>query len=68
MPFSPEKPEPEPELDTQTSKTYRNQSSHQQPELPELGDPNLQFRISNIEPIAKPNPSPNQKRFNPIKL
>jgi hypothetical protein len=58
---SPKKPEP----DTQTSKTYRNQSSHQQPELPELVAPDSQSRISNLEPVAKPNQSPNPKQPNP---
>jgi hypothetical protein len=56
---------PEPELDTQTSKTYRNQSSTQQPELPELAAPNSQSRISNLKPVTNPNPLPNQKQPNP---
>jgi hypothetical protein len=60
MIFSPKKPEPEP--GATTSKTYRNQSSHQQPELPKLAVQNFKPRTRRkTKPVAKP------KRSNPIK-
>jgi hypothetical protein len=62
MPFSPKKPEPG--LDTQTSKTYRNQSSHQQPELPELVATNFKPRTRlQARSVAKPKTTkPGAKR------
>lgn len=49
----PEKPELEPE--TQTSNPYRNQSSTQQTELPELAAPNFKPRTRRkTQPVAQP--------------